>query len=399
MERINKNPCFHNFFVYLPLILVTLLIFMIYSTYICTYIVYSVNPKGLPSNLDPTDLYYSYNINNDPNHHNDHIKGYLFGFLITYNYILLMISMLRAVFMDPGYLQEPKELEYKITTLSINKDQTKLSKMSREITQLQDTFKYSPLTFNESQNLRSQVVTTNLNFINGNDNENENENEHGKDISFEHKIKYNACSQKTIQFDDKIDIIQNFKPFVIDSSSLCVTCLRMKCERVHHCRMCGRCVMKMDHHCPWIANCVGYRNYKYFNLMNFYGLVTCLIFVCSFWEVIVDVFESKIATFGHCVYFLFVYVSGIGFLSFLLWLNYNNLILVFTGQTIIEQSDRERFPSSKANNEYDLGYYKNFTNVFGTNPLVWLLPCYANYEGEGIIFEKNQSLLHTIETV
>lgn len=35
----------------------------------------------------------------------------------------------------------------------------------------------------------------------------------------------------------------------------CSVCEGYKAPRSHHCRKCGRCVMKMDHHCPWL-NCV-----------------------------------------------------------------------------------------------------------------------------------------------
>jgi len=44
----------------------------------------------------------------------------------------------------------------------------------------------------------------------------------------------------------------------------CVTCKGYKAPRAHHCRKCGRCVLKMDHHCPWINNCVGHYNHGHF---------------------------------------------------------------------------------------------------------------------------------------
>ena len=43
-----------------------------------------------------------------------------------------------------------------------------------------------------------------------------------------------------------------------------------KLARVHHCRACGRCSLRMDHHCVWIDNCVGWHNHKFFlNLIFF----------------------------------------------------------------------------------------------------------------------------------
>lgn len=44
----------------------------------------------------------------------------------------------------------------------------------------------------------------------------------------------------------------------------CSVCQGYKAPRSHHCRKCGRCVMKMDHHCPWINTCVGHYNHGHF---------------------------------------------------------------------------------------------------------------------------------------
>lgn len=44
----------------------------------------------------------------------------------------------------------------------------------------------------------------------------------------------------------------------------CRLCDAYKPPRAHHCRSCGRCVLRMDHHCPWVANCVGHGNYGHF---------------------------------------------------------------------------------------------------------------------------------------
>ena len=56
----------------------------------------------------------------------------------------------------------------------------------------------------------------------------------------------------------------------------CHPCQGYKAPRAHHCKKCGRCVLKMDHHCPFISNCVGY-----YNLGNYTALlVTSTIYIC-----------------------------------------------------------------------------------------------------------------------
>jgi hypothetical protein len=184
-------------------------------------------------------------------------------------------------------------------------------------------------------------------------------------------------------------LLQVYSGIDLTKTSLCGICLRIKVERSHHCRLCGRCVLKMDHHCPWLANCVGFRNYKSFCLLHFYGVLASLVISLSYWEVIVNHHLNYDTNLLICWYVIFIYSCNLGLLIFLFWLLYVNANLVLSGQTIIEQSDRDRFPSSKAVNVYDMGWKRNFTNVFGKDPSLWLIPFYANLDGDGYVFETN----------
>mmetsp|Transcript_42270 Transcript_42270/g.117704 ORF Transcript_42270/g.117704 Transcript_42270/m.117704 type:complete len:298 (-) Transcript_42270:59-952(-) len=61
----------------------------------------------------------------------------------------------------------------------------------------------------------------------------------------------------------------------------CQKCQRERPERAHHCSSCGTCILRMDHHCPWIGGCVGWRNHKYFLLLNWWSFWTSLAFILT----------------------------------------------------------------------------------------------------------------------
>lgn len=187
--------------------------------------------------------------------------------------------------------------------------------------------------------------------------------------------------------DEKFD---SFLDYDIYKAYLCNTCLRVKVERSHHCKQCGKCILKMDHHCPWLANCIGYSNYKFFLLTHFHGIVSCLIVIFTYWETFLNASLDYDTNIIFISWYLFVYITTLALLAFLVWLFYVNWVLMFKGLTVIENAERERFPNAKIDNPYGLGIYKNFTTVFGTNPLIWLLPIMPNDKYGGLTFEKNE---------
>ena len=65
---------------------------------------------------------------------------------------------------------------------------------------------------------------------------------------------------------------KDFKEFLKSSGRrYCETCKLLKPERCHHCRQCGKCILRMDHHCNWLYNCIGWTNYKYFLVFLMYA--------------------------------------------------------------------------------------------------------------------------------
>lgn len=451
------TKAYHKFMTYFPVIVIFSIILLIYMTYVFTYITILLGTS--PSYTIAHD-----NTNNDSTKPSDYKfsntssangafnKGIILICLESFFLFMLILSILRTIMVNPGFIPSPLDLEYKIITNEHNvsnhlsksdlncvdidadiSNRNKNNLLSMEIynskqpaylnlnynhlpTQLDDEdfikFKSrsefdskaihdyhhpdnvvvnlisstadleeilseSPLTATESITLRSDINQ----FI---------EKIHRKHNSHNTNIKNHSKNSSSSSKNHSLDaILENFKSNNIKDLKLCPTCLRLKVERSHHCRMCGKCVLKMDHHCPWLANCIGFRNYKYFLLVHLYGVIATFIVILTYWEVLISAILSYNTTLFSVGFVIFVYVCNMGMFSFLMWLLVTNWRLMFSGQTIIENSDRERFKLTNTVNVYDFGCYKNFVKVFGSNPLVWFMPFFANQEGCGIIYEHN----------
>jgi len=185
------------------------------------------------------------------------------------------------------------------------------------------------------------------------------------------------------------DNFEIFYGFEINKITLCSSCLRWKLPRTHHCRSCGKCVLKMDHHCPWLANCIGFNNYKFFCLMIIYGFFLSVMVFFTFWETVLNFLYSAETSVCSTTVVCLCYSLNFGLLIFLSYLFNYNISLILNNETIIERADRERFmegvninsnyPSITNHVSYDKGCYRNFVEVFGSNPILWFLPI-ANKE-------------------
>lgn len=163
----------------------------------------------------------------------------------------------------------------------------------------------------------------------------------------------------------------------------CLTCRMYKPDRSHHCRICGRCVLRMDHHCPWIANCVGWNNYKYFLLMLFYALLETGFVLGAMLPRFVHVFRPVVDVgyfFRMDLPVFFAYSLSIFLFSCLLAFFIFHIYLVLHAMTTIEMKEKKNSDDKEINHrfqiahlKYDHGWWKNFCHVFGP-PWLWILP-------------------------
>ncbi|KRX05905.1 Thioredoxin-like fold [Pseudocohnilembus persalinus] len=182
----------------------------------------------------------------------------------------------------------------------------------------------------------------------------------------------------------------------------CLICHIFKPERCHHCSACNRCVLNMDHHCPWITNCVGFNNRKFFILMLTYIMICDILAVFPMcyesYKIIEKIdqffhgddveiywFSNLLIICGTLLALAAVFVIG-NFYKF-------HLTLVFNNSSTIENLDRKRQGSKSTGNQtnYDMGYYYNFVQVFGKDPIIWPFPFFTEMGkpvGDGVLWPQ-----------
>ncbi|XP_065165244.1 palmitoyltransferase ZDHHC20-B isoform X1 [Atheta coriaria] len=173
----------------------------------------------------------------------------------------------------------------------------------------------------------------------------------------------------------------------------CEKCRHVKPDRAHHCSVCGECVLKMDHHCPWVNNCVCYTNYKFFILFLGYALLYCIYvsmttlqYFIAFWKG----HRHNTDALGNLdgmgrFHILFLFFVAVMFAISLASLFFYHIYLVSVNRTTLEAFRAPIFFTGPDKNGFNLGRKKNFIEVFGEKPRLWLLPVFTT-AGNGLYY-------------
>ncbi|OIW09816.1 hypothetical protein TanjilG_32254 [Lupinus angustifolius] len=156
----------------------------------------------------------------------------------------------------------------------------------------------------------------------------------------------------------------------------CRKCNQFKPPRCHHCSVCRRCILKMDHHCIWVVNCVGALNYKYFLLFLFYTFLSTALVTLSLLPYFIAFFgDEEISGSPTNLAVSFVaFVLNLAFAISILGFLIMHISFVAANTTTIEAYETKTTPKWY----YDLGWRKNYEQVFGTDKRYWFIPAYSD---------------------
>ena len=158
----------------------------------------------------------------------------------------------------------------------------------------------------------------------------------------------------------------------------CQHCQHYKPERTHHCRSCDACTLKMDHHCTVLANCIGFYNHKFFMILLIYSILTLWLIWITSAELVGDSILNS--TIGNIELFLIVmmYILTLSLACILSLFFGFHIWLINRGITTLEYIDK------KEKYSYELTSTERFKSVFGKSFLVWFIPFFPNYDGDGL---------------
>lgn len=166
----------------------------------------------------------------------------------------------------------------------------------------------------------------------------------------------------------------------------CKWCAKYKPDRAHHCRVLGRCVLKMDHHCPWIYNTVGHHNHKLFFLILFYTCVDLWLIIITMYPTTHKILDNQKNSFmwQFVALYCLTMAAFIGLIvtAFFLF----HVYLLLNNMTTIEYCEKRGGSADGGSNFSRGSYCRNISAALGWNPLFWLLP-FTPADGNGLHYQ------------
>ena len=176
----------------------------------------------------------------------------------------------------------------------------------------------------------------------------------------------------------------------------CPTCQLDAPPRSHHCNHCGHCILKRDHHCFFTAACVGFYNQRHYVMFCIYVIWGCVLGIylqLSYVSLTLPLPENYIMYVAPVTIFQFL-IGNLSLMTFILVVHayFHLFFLVVTigllaWQMLIIVRGQTSHEAWKMIRIYNSGVYSNFTSVFGSPLLSWVLffmPLMLPLEGDGI---------------
>ncbi|UJR38492.1 hypothetical protein I4U23_031159 [Adineta vaga] len=181
----------------------------------------------------------------------------------------------------------------------------------------------------------------------------------------------------------------------------CFVCQCIKPDRAHHCSVCEKCVLRYDHHCPWTNSCVSFGNYKFFVLFLGWAFLFCIYVAATSLEYFIEFWKSATnaqrsgdasAISARQFHLLFLFFVAVMFGVSVSSLFFYHLFLTGKNRTTIESFRAPMFENRPEKDGFDLGWKRNYQEIFGTNLFKAFLPL-STTRGDGIHYQINSMLL------